>query len=138
MSFVRGDQTIDVNAAFLKMFGYRDFSELHGKSLIEQIAPQCRDEVIERARRRIRGEPAETTYETIGLRKDGIQFPLLVSVKRIKLNDGPLTFSFLTDISDRKQAEAEQRRLQEQLMQSQKMESIGQLAGGMAHDFKTY
>ncbi len=96
---------MDANPSYLKMFGYEDVSELHGTSLLNQIAPQCRDEVLERVKQRAAGLNAASMYETIGLRKDGSQFPFLVSVNRILLSDGPLTISFFTDITERKQSE---------------------------------
>jgi PAS domain S-box-containing protein len=53
-----------------------------------------------------------------------------------RLADGRILWDgILTDITERKRAEAENAKLQEQLAHAQKMESIGRLAGGIAHDF---
>ena len=53
-----------------------------------------------------------------------------------RLADGGIAwYGFNTDITERKQAEAEKAALEAQLQHSQKMESVGRLAGGVAHDF---
>ena len=105
MALGRDGVTVEVNPVFLQMFGYDDVAELRGQPVINQIAPECRAEVEDRIRRRIQGKPTEDAYETLGLRKDGTQFPLFISAKRVMLKDGPMTFAFLMDFTERKAAE---------------------------------
>jgi PAS domain S-box-containing protein len=75
--------------------------------------------------------------EGIRIRKDGTQFWANVVIDAIKDTDGSLIgFAKITrDITERKKAEEELERTREALIQSQKMEAIGHLTGGVAHDF---
>jgi diguanylate cyclase (GGDEF)-like protein/PAS domain S-box-containing protein len=107
MAFGRDGMTVEVNDVYLQMFGYNHMDEVCGHPLTDQIAPQCRAEAEERIRRRILGEQVETSYETIGIRRDGSLFPIYISAKRLVFNDGPMTFAFLIDISQRKESEEE-------------------------------
>jgi PAS domain S-box-containing protein len=97
--------TVYVNRAFLRMVGFEDSGELIGRPLTDQIAPRLRDEAMARALRRGRGLSAETEYESVGLRKDGAEFPFRASVKVLDLADGPATVAFITDITAQKEFE---------------------------------
>ena len=82
------------------------------------------------------GEPVNQLDIEV-IRKDGKKRFIEISVSLIKDSVGqPTGFRGIgRDITERKRAEKEMAALQEQLRQSQKMEAIGQLAGGVAHDF---
>jgi PAS domain S-box-containing protein len=74
-------------------------------------------------------------WVTTGLRSDGEEFPMEVTVSEVSLSERKLLTVTCRDISEKRRAEAEGQRLQAQLQQAQKMESVGRLAGGVAHDF---
>jgi PAS domain S-box-containing protein len=70
-----------------------------------------------------------------GLRADGTEFPMEATITKGKLEGRRLYTLTCRDISHRQQEEEERRALEAQLRQAQKMEAVGQLAGGVAHDF---
>jgi two-component system, cell cycle sensor histidine kinase and response regulator CckA len=83
-----------------------------------------------KALKRVRKGEYVPPLETVRRRKDGTEVHVSVSISPIRERDGRIVGASLIcrDVSERK-------RLERQVVQSQKMEAIGQLAGGVAHDF---
>ena len=121
---------ISFNKKAEQMFGYtRD--DILGKSVI-QLSPQ---RVRERQQKMFE-EFSKTntlyivgkTMEGQGLRKDGREFPMEGSTFVIEVGGENILTVLIRDISDRK-------KMEERLLQSEKLKSLGELAGGVAHNF---
>jgi PAS domain S-box-containing protein len=116
------------NAAAARIFGVGSPEELVGRDLRDLVAPRehLRLEAYKAARER--GGTAPARYEFEGRRVDGTSLWLENVASVVTWNDEPAILCALLDIT-------EVRQLEEQLREAQKLEAIGQLAGGVAHDF---
>jgi PAS domain S-box-containing protein len=125
-----GPRILFVNPAFTKMTGYTAEEAIGQTPRILQ-GPHTDQIVLKRLRHNLeKGEVFEG--ESINYRKDGTEFNLEWQIAPIRNASGKITHfvALQRDVSERKRLEAK-------FLQSQKMETVGKLAGGVAHEFNS-
>ena len=124
-----------VNEAFAKMVGYT-MEEVVGTNFRQLIAPEDVDMVTDWYQGRRAGENVPGEFEFRMLYKDNVTRVFAnMSVGFVNFQNGIASIGTVKDITDRRLAEKERLRLEDQLQHAQKMEAVGTMAGGIAHDF---
>ncbi|MBR1087411.1 PAS domain S-box protein [Bradyrhizobium manausense] len=116
--------------------GYRP-EEIIGRHFSTFYTPEDLEKGVPTAALAEAAEKGRFEAEGWRMRKDGTRFWASVVIDRITDESGAIIgFAKVTrDLTERKRAQDELQRVQEQLVASQKLEAVGQLSGGIAHDF---
>ena len=124
------------NAMFERLYGAKE-EEIVGKTDYDFVEKNLADFFRERDRMAIAAGEPTSNEEWVTFADNGHR-ALLETIKTPMIDDRGKLIGVLgvaRDITERKKAEEEKVKLKSQLQQAQKMESVGRLAGGVAHDF---
>jgi PAS domain S-box-containing protein len=116
---------LDVNERACELYGFTR-KEFVGISLLSLTPEPARGRAMLAETMALKDD--HHTFETRQRRKDGQEMMLEVNAATVEYKGRRAILSINRDLTDRRQ-------LEQQLLQSQKMEAIGRLAGGVAHDF---
>jgi PAS domain S-box-containing protein len=123
---------VDVNRGARRNLGY-SMDELLKMTPLD-IKPEISSKAFAELILPLRAGRQETVkFNTVHRRKDGTDYPVEIRLQKMSGSE-PVFVAFVIDVSERKQTEAERTRLEVHLRHQQKLESIGTLASGIAHE----
>jgi PAS domain S-box-containing protein len=117
--------SVYANKKYLEIYGYASLQEVQGRPVPDYWAPQSRAEIEEIIRKRIMGVPHPMEYEGMAQRKDGSQFPVQMAATVVELADGPATFGFFWDLTERNRVESSLRNRDKELLEAQRLAHVG-------------
>ncbi|HWQ21768.1 MAG TPA: PAS domain S-box protein [Clostridia bacterium] len=134
----KSGQFVRINQRYCDFLGYT-MEEMLQKTFADVTFAEDVQQNVEGNAQLMDGTRSEFSYEKRYLRKDGgVVWGSLAISPLWKPGEKPATYfhvAIVQDITDRKRAEEEKEAMQAQLLQSKKLEAVGQLAGGVAHNF---
>ena len=124
---------IEVNDIACHRYGYsrEEFLKLTAQNITKKVdadnhaAPDHRKKLL---------ETRHQVFEAVHIKKSGEEFPVEINSNIVEQDGEPVILAVVRDITERKQAEQEKARIEAQYRQAQKVEALGRLAGGVAHD----
>jgi len=129
---------VDCNQRAANMYGLakEDIIGRFPADLSPQVQPDGRASSVASAEKVLAAlGGAPQFFEWRSLRSDGVIFDTEFSLNRTEVGGLVFVQAIVRDVTERKRAKEEKEKLEAQLFQAQKMESVGRLAGGVAHDF---
>jgi PAS domain S-box-containing protein len=125
---------VDFNPAAESLFCHTA-ERARGREFAELLLPRASRDAFRHELEMLTSGTVPSRRELTAIRADGRDVPVELGLAPIRHGESPLITAYVRDLTARKRTEERLRQTEEQFRQSQKMEAVGQLAGGVAHDF---